>query len=46
MKAGPLGLRHTEALCGEILSLPMHPCLSEETVHRVIREITRIEGEA
>jgi dTDP-4-amino-4,6-dideoxygalactose transaminase len=46
VEIGPLGLRHTETLCGEILSLPMHPHLSEETVHRVIREITRIEGAA
>jgi dTDP-4-amino-4,6-dideoxygalactose transaminase len=46
VKAGPLGLRHTEALCGGILSLPMHPHLSEENVHRVIREIARIEGDA
>lgn len=46
VEVGPLGLRHTEALCGEILSLPMHPHLTEEAVRRVIREITRIEGEA
>lgn len=33
---GAGGLAETEKACGEILSLPMHPHLSDEDVHRVI----------
>ncbi len=35
-----LSLPHSEQACAEVLSLPLHPGLSDEDVARVIREVT------
>ena len=35
-----LSLPHTEQACAEVLSLPLHPGLSNDDVARVIREVT------
>jgi dTDP-4-amino-4,6-dideoxygalactose transaminase len=34
-----LSLPHTEQACGEVLSLPLHPGLTDDDVARVIREV-------
>jgi dTDP-4-amino-4,6-dideoxygalactose transaminase len=38
---GPLGLQHTETVCGKILSLPMYPELPEEQARAVADAIRR-----
>jgi aminotransferase EvaB len=35
-----LSLPHTEQACAEVLSLPLHPGLTDEQVARVVREVT------
>jgi len=35
-----LSLPHSEQACAEVLSLPLHPGLSDENAARVIREVT------
>ena len=32
----------TEALCDQVLSLPMHPYLESETVHRIVEEVRKV----
>jgi dTDP-4-amino-4,6-dideoxygalactose transaminase len=39
--AGPTGLRNSERVAGEILSLPIYPQLTDAAVDRVIAEIRR-----
>lgn len=39
-----LSFPHTEQACGEVLSLPMHPGLSDDDVARIIREVTGWAG--
>jgi dTDP-4-amino-4,6-dideoxygalactose transaminase len=40
------GLEHTERLCREILSLPMHPQITDEQAQRVSELILKWDGEA
>jgi len=40
----PGGLRVTEQVCGEILSLPMHPYLSDEDVAEVCEALLSFDG--
>ena len=42
--AGPTGLRRSEQVAGQILSLPMYPQLADAAVDRVIAEIGRFFG--
>jgi dTDP-4-amino-4,6-dideoxygalactose transaminase len=42
--AGPTGLRHSEQVAGQILSLPMYPQLGDAAVDRVIGEIRKFFG--
>jgi dTDP-4-amino-4,6-dideoxygalactose transaminase len=39
-----LSLPHSEQACAEVLSLPLHPGLSDEDVARVIREVRAVLG--
>lgn len=39
-----LSFPHTEQACAEVLSLPLHPGLSDDDVARVIREVTGWTG--
>jgi dTDP-4-amino-4,6-dideoxygalactose transaminase len=41
---GPTGLRNSEQVAGQILSLPMYPQLGEAAVDRVISEIGKFFG--
>jgi len=41
---GAGGLEHTERLCREILSLPMHPQMSDEQAERVSELILQWDG--
>jgi dTDP-4-amino-4,6-dideoxygalactose transaminase len=43
---GAGGLEHTERLCREILSLPMHPQITDEQAQRVSELILKWDGEA
>jgi dTDP-4-amino-4,6-dideoxygalactose transaminase len=43
---GAGGLQHTERLCREILSLPMHPQITDEQAQRVSELILKWDGEA
>jgi dTDP-4-amino-4,6-dideoxygalactose transaminase len=43
---GAGGLEHTERLCREILSLPMHPQITDEQARRVSELILRWDAEA
>jgi dTDP-4-amino-4,6-dideoxygalactose transaminase len=40
----PDGLPVTEAVSGQILSLPVHPHLTEEDLHRVIAAVESFPG--
>jgi dTDP-4-amino-4,6-dideoxygalactose transaminase len=42
---GPGGLPLTERICGEILSLPLHPFMTDEDVERVIAAVVRHAGQ-
>jgi len=39
-----LSFPHTEQACAEVLSLPLHPGLSDEDAARVIREVAGWPG--
>ena len=39
-----LSFPHTEQACAEVLSLPLHPGLSDDDVARVIREVVGWAG--
>jgi hypothetical protein len=41
---GPTGLRNSERVAGEILSLPIYPQLDDPAVDRVITEIHKFCG--
>jgi len=41
LPVAPGGLAITERLCNEVLSLPVHPFLSEQDVDRVIDAVSR-----
>jgi len=41
-----LALPHSEQACAEVISLPLHPGLSNDDVARVIREVRAFFGEA
>lgn len=41
---GPSGLRQTESVCSEILSLPMYPQLGDDAVARVVAAIRNFFG--
>jgi dTDP-4-amino-4,6-dideoxygalactose transaminase len=43
---GAGGLEHTERLCREILSLPMHPQITDEQAQRVSELILKWDGAA
>lgn len=43
---GPGGLAHTERLCGEILSLPLYPELTDEQADQVVLAVREWEGSA
>ena len=42
---GPTGLRNSERVAGDILSLPIYPQLADSAVDRVIAEIRRFFGQ-